>query len=326
MFDPVVVIRCYAYNHEPYIEDALKGFVMQQTSFPFCAVVIDDCSTDGTAAIIRRYQSEYPDIIKAIYLTENHFQNGKSKSCYFEPYERNARYVAFCEGDDFWTDPHKLQRQYDALEAHPECSVCFHRVRKVKKNGHRTLSSFPGRLRLKRVSDIDLKGFVDQCFLLGRWTFQTSSFFMRSEMPKLKDELQKIVFKDFPSGDMPLQLTCLMNGQGYLLQDEMSCYRLLSGGYTSQSRLDPSLAIKRLNAYGNGIESLKEYLPGKFDTQFDAYLRQIEVRRHILEAKLSSRHYHLNLGYIKSRIHLALLRLYRGKSIEPEKSTSKTTD
>lgn len=126
---PFVFVRCLTYNHEKYIEDALKGFVMQKTDFPFLAVVIDDCSTDGTADIVRRYEAQYPDIIKGIYLPRNFRSRGEDKRPYYQEYVDKATYWAECEGDDYWTDPYKLQKQVDFMETHPDFSICFSRVK-----------------------------------------------------------------------------------------------------------------------------------------------------------------------------------------------------
>ena len=125
---PFVLVRCMTYNHEKYIEDALKGFVMQKTDFPFLAVVIDDCSTDGTADIVRRYEAQYPDIIKGIYLPHNFRSRREDKRPYYQEYIDKATYWAECEGDDYWTDLYKLQKQVDYMESHPECAICFHPV------------------------------------------------------------------------------------------------------------------------------------------------------------------------------------------------------
>ena len=125
MQDYMVVVHCSTYNHGKYIEDALKGFVMQQTNFPFCAIVIDDGSTDDAPAIIRQYAEQYPDIIKPILLGENHMQHGKSRNPYFDEWHNVAKYIAMCEGDDYWTDPLKLQKQVDFLEEHEDVGLCY---------------------------------------------------------------------------------------------------------------------------------------------------------------------------------------------------------
>ena len=117
--DPLVSIRCLVYNHEPYLRQCLDGFVMQQTTFPFEAIVHDDASTDGSAAIIREYVERYPDIIKPIYETENQYskRDGSLARIMDAAMHPNSKYIALCEGDDYWTDPHKLQLQVDIMEA-----------------------------------------------------------------------------------------------------------------------------------------------------------------------------------------------------------------
>ena len=122
----LVSIRCCAYNHEPYIRKCLEGFVMQKTTFRFQAVVHDDASTDGTAEVIREFADKYPDIIKPIYQTENQYSK-KIKSLWKHVFPRcRGKYIAICEGDDFWCDPNKLQMQYDFMEANPDYSLCMH--------------------------------------------------------------------------------------------------------------------------------------------------------------------------------------------------------
>lgn len=115
-----VIIWSLIYNHAPYIRKCLDGFVMQKTDFPFVAVVHDDASTDGTADIIREYAEKYPDIIKPILETENQYSkhDGSLGRIMNEAIDSHApKYIAECEGDDFWTDPNKLQRQVDILDA-----------------------------------------------------------------------------------------------------------------------------------------------------------------------------------------------------------------
>lgn len=125
----VVSIQCLTYNHAPYIRQCLDGFVMQKTNFRFEAIVHDDASTDGTQDIIREYEKKYPDIIKPIYQKENQYSKGipgfitnlVSGKC-------KGKYIAICEGDDYWTDPYKLQKQVDYLESHPECGMVYTQV------------------------------------------------------------------------------------------------------------------------------------------------------------------------------------------------------
>lgn len=119
---PFVSIVCLVYNHEPYLRECFEGFVMQQTTFPIEILVHDDASTDHSADIIREYTEKYPDLFKPIYQTENQYSKG------VDVFSENAKraegkYIAICEGDDYWTDPLKLQKQVDFLEEHEDVGL-----------------------------------------------------------------------------------------------------------------------------------------------------------------------------------------------------------
>lgn len=127
----IVSIWCLCYNHEQYIRDCLNGFIMQKTSFPFEAIVHDDASTDHSADIIREYAEKYPNIIKPIYEKENQYSKADGsldrilqKSCV-------GKYIAICEGDDYWTDPYKLQKQVDFLEQNVDYGLCYTNVQRI---------------------------------------------------------------------------------------------------------------------------------------------------------------------------------------------------
>ena len=118
---PLVSILCDTFNHEKYISQALDGFIMQQTSFPFEIIVHDDASTDNTAQIIREYELKYPDLFVPIYQTENQFSKPEVNIWTDITFPKaRGKYIALCEGDDYWTDPLKLQKQVDFLEENPE--------------------------------------------------------------------------------------------------------------------------------------------------------------------------------------------------------------
>ena len=114
---PLVSIFCLTYNHAPYIRQCLDGFLMQKTTFVYEVIINDDASTDGTTEIIREYEEKYPDIIKPIYHEENLYSKGERGfwNRYCLPRSK-GKYVALCEGDDYWIDPYKLQKQVDLLE------------------------------------------------------------------------------------------------------------------------------------------------------------------------------------------------------------------
>ena len=105
----------------------MDGFLMQQTDFPIEILIHDDCSTDGTTEIIKEYAAQYPDLIFPLYEEVNQYQQGKATEIDFYNYRRaRGKYIAYCEGDDYWTEPLKLQKQVDFMESNPEYSVCFH--------------------------------------------------------------------------------------------------------------------------------------------------------------------------------------------------------
>lgn len=123
---PLVSVCCITYNHEPYIAQALDGFLMQKTSFAFEILVHDDASTDRTADIIREYEKKFPKIIKPIYQKENQYSKGNRAILASFVYPRaKGKYIALCEGDDYWIDENKLQMQVDFLEANPEYGMCY---------------------------------------------------------------------------------------------------------------------------------------------------------------------------------------------------------
>ncbi len=152
MNTPLVSICCITYNHAPFIRKCLDGFLMQQTNFPIEILIHDDCSTDGTTEIIREYEAKYPDLIFPLYEEENQYQKGKAAEIDFYNYCRaRGKYIAYCEGDDYWTDPLELQKQVDFMEAKLEYSVCFH-----------GFEEYDVRNNLTRKIDFSTKGeFVD---------------------------------------------------------------------------------------------------------------------------------------------------------------------
>ena len=117
---------CLTYNHASYIEECLHGFLEQETSFPFEILIHDDCSTDGTDEIIKAYADKYPNIIKPFYEKENQYSQGKVIEFYDRLHKNAGKYVAFCEGDDYWDDPKKIETQVRFLESNPDFVACYH--------------------------------------------------------------------------------------------------------------------------------------------------------------------------------------------------------
>lgn len=216
---PVVSICCATYNHAPYIRQCIDGFVMQKTIFPFEILIHDDASTDGTQDVIREYATKYPDLIKPIYQKENQYSKGVKVSLTYNYSRAKGKYVALCEGDDYWIDPYKLQKQVDFLESHPDYAMCSHRWNEYFESEKRFSSNIPG--------DIPAEGrtYTLNDLIHGRWYFQPLTVvYRRSALDLLHYELYT------PSKDITLFYTLLSNGKGYCFADAMAVYRLHSGG------------------------------------------------------------------------------------------------
>ena len=217
---PLVAIRCIAYNQEAYIRDTLDGFVKQKTTFPFVAIVHDDASTDNTASIIQEYAEKYPDIIKPIFETENQYSkpNNPLGEIMREAIKSTgAKYVAWCEGDDFWSYPEKLQKQVDFLNSHPDYSMCFHSSDVLNMN----VDAIPQ--SCAKVENRDYSASE----ILTTWIIPTNSVVMRTEVL-----INRPWHKDFFVGDNVTWATCLSMGKIRGFSDLWSVYRRHSSGWT----------------------------------------------------------------------------------------------
>lgn len=216
----VVSIQCTAYNHEKYIRDALDGFLIQKTSFRFEVIVHDDVSTDGTTAIIREYAEKYPDIIKPIYEKENQYSKHDGTLEKIMIGACKGKYIAFCEGDDYWIDPYKLQKQVDFMETHPDCSLTYHACKNI-------FDDVEGYTYGESV-----KESYTSVSLLNDY-FHTATIMVRREV--LTSKLyKKAVATGCLSGDTMICLTASAFGKLMGVNEQMSVYRRHSSG-VSQS-------------------------------------------------------------------------------------------
>lgn len=204
-----VSVYCLAYNHEKFIRNALEGFVNQKTNFKYEVIIHDDASTDNTANIIREYENKYPDIVKAIYQTENQHSKGiRIFKTFIYPMAK-GKYIAVCEGDDYWCDNNKLQKQFDYMEKHSECSMCVHNtIKHDLKTGTEELFN-----NWKEIHEL-----TDKDVFYG-WNVHTSSFFIRREFvftPELK--------KKYWFGDYVRLTMAYYYGKVVALPDVMSVY------------------------------------------------------------------------------------------------------
>ena len=212
----VVAIYCIAFNHEDYIRECLDGFVMQKTDFRFVAIVHDDASTDRTAAIIKEYEKNFPEIIKSIYEDENQYSKHDGS---IEKIMNNAmiatgaEYVALCEGDDYWTDPYKLQKQVDFMRENKQYSACFHNARVLDVNGNVKLFNSLIEPHVQNPEDI----------IRRHWFIPTASLLFKNYTADYPD------FMNDESTDYKIELYYASKGPFYYMDDVMSVYRLHQG-------------------------------------------------------------------------------------------------
>ena len=220
MTSPEVLVssRCCTYNHEKYIRQCLDGFVMQKTDFAFEAIVHDDASTDGTQEIIKEYARNYPDIIKPILETENLRKRGNGSVRRVVNNACRGKYVAFCEGDDFWTDPIKLQSQVDFLESHDDFTLCFHSSAVLNENNA---------VQYIHCESIDEREYFTND-IFPNWIIATASVMCRREVLFIPIKHREMLCY----GDISYFLMAAKNGRLWGMNKQMSVYRINSGGVT----------------------------------------------------------------------------------------------
>lgn len=241
---PLVSISCITYNHEPYIAQALNGFLMQKTSFPFEVLIHDDASTDRTADIIREYEKKFPNLIKPIYQKKNQYSKGfTSVSATWNFPRAQGKYIALCEGDDYWIDENKLQMQVDFLENNPEYGMCFHDAVVVNELENE-VDSFSYHVIEKDYSATEL---------FENWVVPTASMLFKKEILcyKLADR------KNFIAGDIVLVEQACVYGKVHGFKKKMSVYRIQENGLTwSKERRE-----KTLRLHPNHYIALKKNFP-----------------------------------------------------------------
>lgn len=258
MKDVKVSIFCLAYNHRDYIEDAIKGFLMQETQFPFQIVIHDDASTDGTTEIIQKYAARYPDLIIPIIQKENQYSKQPHGwiNNYVRPY-LSGTYVAQCEGDDYWTDKTKLQKQFDFMETHQEYSACTHGG-KVLNESTKTFSDY---------HSFPFTGTITatQIILGDGALFLTNSIFYRKAAYRNHPYFKQIC----PIGDYPQIIWLALNGKIFYMDEIMSVYRVnAKGSWTTTNWHDANRRKTHCEKMQLSLEEADRYSNYKFHAEF----------------------------------------------------------
>lgn len=297
-------VICWTYNQSAYIKDTLGGFVMQRTEVPYVCCIVDDASTDGEVNILENFVSEQCSLIEGtpviksvqencrilfahhkqnnncyfyiVLLNNNHHSIRKGKKLYIYEILKNTDYLAFCEGDDYWTNEKKLQEQYDFMKSHPNYSLCFHAHLNLYNNGEKQAKRRYQADKLDcPISEMIVEGggYMGSCTMF----FRTNDYF--AEKPKW--------YISSPVGDYVLMLWLATHGKVYYSAKIMSTYRSMSNGSWNE-RVQKKWRFRK-NYYDKSIETLKE-----FDSWSGGKFRHAVTNRinHLRRSRFVSLYYH----------------------------------
>lgn len=279
MFDIefMVCTICNTYNHETYILDALNGFVLQRTSFPTVTVIEDDASTDNTPCIITHFINknfdfccDYPGIIDTdetsliiarhktnpfcyfvyVKLKSNHYQQKKDMDCYLDPWRKNAKYIAYCEGDDYWTDPYKLQKQVDFLESNKGFIACFHNTLVRSMDGIRLFNP------LNETSIHEAPDLIRR-----KWFIATPSLLFRNQHSPFPEWKKEMINEDYL-----IELMLAREGKFFYMNDIMAVYRQHGQGLSALLNHNKVDMFERLISLLNRV---RPYYGDEYASYFD---------------------------------------------------------
>ncbi len=265
MKEILVSIICNAYNQGDYIEQTIKGFLMQKTNFPFEILIHDDASTDSTAEIILKYQKEYPDLIKPLIQKENQYSKKAPITELYQVPRAKGKYIAMCEGDDYWTDPYKLQKQVDALEKHPEIDVCAHKTE--IHSDEKPIGVVP------KINDNRIFSVED--VILGDGGFvATASLMFRKEWLN-----RGYKFAEIFSLDYAWQIGGSLNGGMLYLSDTMCVYRKQAkNSWSKKVANNTAVHLEHWNYVKNILSTLNEETNYKYSKAINIQLAYLDLK------------------------------------------------
>lgn len=278
-----VLVRTITYNQSYYITDCMDSVAMQQTNFPFVHCVFDDASTDGEQDVIREWidcncdveNVEIIDIPQSIihivkhktnnnctlaiyFLKENLYKRGSEKSQLYQLWRDQCRYEALCEGDDFWNDSLKLQKQVDWMESHPEYSMCCSSA----------LFKFPTESRLHNSYTEDTDIPVEDMILKGGGIVDTCTILFRTDIRRS----YPLACQNGPYGDYPFQIHCSLTGNVRYMNEPMGTYRQWALGSWTVSKIKQGkgkLDVSRLHFFMKFMSALDDESEGKYRNVFE---------------------------------------------------------
>lgn len=256
---PLVSICTITYNHAPYIKEALESFLMQETSFPFEIVIDDDCSTDENAKIIQTYIDKYPHIFNANLRKKN---VGISINGLGNKERARGKYIALCEGDDYWTDKNKLQLQIDILEQNQEIDMCFHKATKIDMRNQKES-------QMGIYLDCDGIISVKDILLKTKGQIPTASLIFKKHIVQ---ELETFFATKsrYTVGDIFIQFFGAKRGGAYYINQAMSVYRHYASGSWSSKQQNHNTEQKIINSNSRikAYEELNDFSNYNFTQAF----------------------------------------------------------
>ena len=305
--DIKVSVCMITYNHEPFVRQAIDSVLMQEADFEYELVIGEDCSTDGTRQIVVGYARQYPSRIRLLLPEHN---QGMIPNAVATLTACRGQYVALLEGDDYWTHPHKLQKQVDFLEAHPECSMCFHNAEVIYEDQSREPRNYcpSGQKEISGLEDILKEDFIPTC----------SVMFRRGVIRELPDWYHLVRM-----GDWPLLLLLAEKGKIGYIDDVMGVYRVHSGGtWSSLSRIEMFLEIIKLYHYvdahlGFRYERLiKTCLSDCYCTLATAYALDGDLAKARMYARRSLAERPLGRSHLDARPYREMLRSHAPRAYQ----------
>lgn len=268
----MVSVFCSTYNHKKFIAQCLESLVSQKTTFIYEIIVKDDASTDGTSDIVRAYHDKYPDKIVPLILEENHLQRGLGHVAFEKAFRlMKGKYIAMCEGDDFWTDENKLQKQVDYMESHPECSLCGHAAYYANEEGELIEGKC---FRYKNCS-----GELTTEEIILSWSMATCSLLYRKSC---RTDVTFPFQGNCINSDYALMVYMALKGKVYYLDELMSAYRIACSGSVTQKQLqNKDYYKKRRLEYVSMLDRIDDFTEKRYSavinlrkrkTLFDMYL------------------------------------------------------
>ena len=247
-----MTVWCLVYNHEPYLRQCLDGFVMQKTSFPFEALIHDDASTDGSADVILEYAEKYPDIIRPIIEKDNQYSKHDGSLMRIQMEYCKGKYIAFCEGDDYWTDPYKLQKQVDFMDANPDYGMC-----------HTDFNMSDGSRRKHYVEKYPDGNYFPGIITCENVGIGTLTVLFRKEV---FDKTPKYYLRHlFVAGDKPRWIELSKEAKVKYIPEVTACYRVLTESASHSRSLDKMLAFRE------GLQDIRKFYAEQYNIIISDY-------------------------------------------------------